>query len=215
MSDPQDVERVACARLPTPAGEFKLSPCRDPVDCKDHLAAAMGDLAGAEGVLVRQHSECFTRDVPPSLRCDCREQLYRALRAVAGEGRGVVLYLRQEGRGIGLGDKRLISDLQDRGLDTVDANLALGHQADERDYGTAARIQRQLGPKSIPLLTSNPHKIDALRARGIDVVGRIPLMIDSTAENKVYLETKQNRMARRIHPDPNPTPPVRRLSRDR
>jgi 3,4-dihydroxy 2-butanone 4-phosphate synthase/GTP cyclohydrolase II len=214
MPDPNEVDLVTCARLPTPAGEFKLCLYRDPIDRKEHLAAVMGDLSGAEGVLVRLHSECFTGDVLQSQRCDCGEQLQRALRAVAGEGRGVVVYLRQEGCGIGLAEKLRAYNLQDQGFDTVDANLALGHQADERDYGAAARILRQLGPKSIRLLTNNPHKIDSLRALGIDVVGRIPLLIDSTGENKAYLETKRNRMNHWIHLDPNPTPPVRRSPRD-
>ncbi|HSR47010.1 MAG TPA: GTP cyclohydrolase II [Anaerolineales bacterium] len=215
MPKPQDIGLVTCARLPTPDGEFQLCLYRDPIDHKEHLAIVMGDLAQVEGVLVRLHSECFTGDVLQSQRCDCGEQLHRALRAVAGEGRGVVLYLRQEGRGIGLGEKLRAYNLQDQGLDTVDANLALGHQADERDYGAAARILRHLGPKSIRLLTNNPHKIDSLRALGIEVVGRIPLLIDSTGENKAYLETKRNRMNHWIHLDPNPTPPVRRPSRDR
>lgn len=214
MQDPQDIELVTCARLPTPVGEFQLCLYRDPADGKEHLAIVMGDLAGAEDVLVRLHSECFTGDVLGSLRCDCGEQLQRALRSVAGEGRGVVLYLRQEGRGIGLGEKLRAYNLQDAGLDTVDANLALGHQADERDYGAAARILRRLGPKSIRVLTNNPHKIDSLRALGIRVAGRIPLLIDSTGENKDYLETKRKRMNHWIHLDPNPTPPIRPPSRD-
>ncbi len=209
------IELVTCARLPTPAGEFELCLFRDSVDQKDHLALRTGEADQAEGLLVRLHSECFTGDVLHSLRCDCGDQLRLALDLIASEGAGVLLYLRQEGRGIGLRDKLRAYNLQDQGLDTVDANLALGHQADERDYGAAARILGHLGVRSVRLLTNNPHKIDSLRALGVEVVGRIPLQIDSTSENQAYLETKRTRMQHWLNQDPNPTPPIRRSTRGR
>lgn len=209
------IELLTCARLPTPAGEFELCLFHDRLDQEDHLTLRTGQVDGAEALLVRLHSECFTGDVLHSQRCDCGEQLRLALDLIAAEGSGVLLYLRQEGRGIGLRDKLRAYNLQDEGLDTVDANLALGHQADERDYGAAARILRHLGVRSIRLLTNNPHKIDSLRALGVTVVGRLPLQIDSTRENEAYLQTKRTRMQHWLNLDPNPTPPVRRPTRDR
>jgi 3,4-dihydroxy 2-butanone 4-phosphate synthase/GTP cyclohydrolase II len=199
--------------VPTPTGEFELSLFHDSSVSQEHAALVMGSLRGAEGVLTRLHSECFTGDVLGSLRCDCGEQLRRSLELIAAEGSGVLVYLRQEGRGIGLRDKLRAYNLQDEGLDTVDANLALGHQADERDYGAAAAILRQLGVRSIRLLTNNPHKIDSLRSLGVDVVSRIPLQIDATDENAAYLRTKRTRLNHWISLDSNPTPPIRRPTR--
>ena len=154
----------------------------------------MGDLEGAEEVLVRVHSECFTGDVLGSLRCDCGEQLNRALEAVAKAGRGVVVYLRQEGRGIGLEQKLRAYNLQDLGYDTVDANLMLGHGADERRYWLAAAILNDLGVQSVKLLTNNPEKIRALTAEGIPVVTRVPIEAGLNSENESYLLTKATRM---------------------
>jgi 3,4-dihydroxy 2-butanone 4-phosphate synthase/GTP cyclohydrolase II len=215
MPNEADVELVTSARVPTPTGEFQLRLYHDSKDGQDHLALVMGPLAEAEGVLTRLHSECFTGDVLYSLRCDCGEQLRRAIEMIAAEGRGVLIYLRQEGRGIGLRDKLRAYNLQDEGLDTVDANLALGHQADERDYGAAARILGHLGVRSVRLLTNNPGKIDALRELGINVVARLPLLIPATDESEAYLQTKRTRMNHWINVDSNPTPPSRRPARDR
>ncbi len=215
MPNQPDVELVANARIPTPAGEFQLCLYHDARDSLDHLALVMGDVRQAEGVLVRLHSECFTGDVLQSLRCDCGAQLRRALELIAAEGIGVLVYLRQEGRGIGLRDKLLAYNLQDGGLDTVDANLALGHQADERDYGAAAAILRQLRVRSIRLLTNNPLKLDELRELGVNVLSRIPLQIDATGENAAYLQAKRTRMNHWINLDSNPTPPIRRPTRER
>jgi GTP cyclohydrolase II len=215
MPNETDIELVTSARVPTPMGEFQLRLYHDPHDGQDHLALVMGSITDAEGVLTRLHSECFTGDVLHSRRCDCGEQLRRALELIAAEGAGVLVYLRQEGRGIGLRDKLRAYNLQDAGLDTVDANLALGHQADEREYGSAARILRHLGVRSIRLLTNNPRKIEALRGLGIDVTARLPLLIPATDESEAYLHTKRTRLNHWISVDPNPTPPVRRRSRGR
>lgn len=215
MTKSNDVELITCARLPTPAGEFQICVYQDHQSGHDHLALTMGNVRGAERLLVRLHSECFTGDVLHSLRCDCGEQLRQALGLISAEGAGVVLYLRQEGRGIGLRDKLRAYNLQDEGLDTVDANLALGHQADERDYGAAARILSHLGVRSVWLLTNNPHKLDSLRALGVEVAGRVPLQAGATRENEAYLETKRTRMQHWLNVDPNPTPPIRRRARGR
>jgi GTP cyclohydrolase II len=215
MTTEPEIELVTSARLPTPTGEFQLRVYHDPSDGQDHLALIMGAVDHAEGVLTRLHSECFTGDVLHSLRCDCGEQLRRALEMIAAEGGGVLLYLRQEGRGIGLRDKLRAYNLQDDGMDTVDANLALGHQADERDYGAAAAILRHLGVRSIRLLTNNPSKLDSLRQRGIEVVSRLPLLIPATDESEAYLRAKRTRMNHWINVDPTPTPPIRRPNRGR
>jgi len=188
------IERMTCARVPTPEGEFQLCLYRTQWDRKEHLALIMGQVAGEAGVLVRIHSECFTGDVLGSERCDCGPQLHRALQRIAREGRGVLIYLRQEGRGIGLLDKLRAYNLQDEGYDTVDANLLLGHQADEREYSAAAAILRDLEVTSIRLLTNNPNKIDALRELGIEVGAREPLPAPVTPENADYLRTKAERL---------------------
>jgi len=188
------VTRMACARIPTEYGAFQLCYYTNTRDNKEHLAFCMGDPTGAENVLVRVHSECFTGDVLGSLRCDCGEQLNRSLALVASEGQGVVVYLRQEGRGIGLLEKLRAYNLQDEGYDTVDANLMLGHQADERDYTIAARIIENMGIKSVRLITNNPTKISALQAKGIKVTARVTLDIAMHAENETYMLTKARRM---------------------
>jgi GTP cyclohydrolase II len=154
----------------------------------------MGQVEGKDNILVRVHSECFTGDVLGSLRCDCGDQLNRAVQRIAYSGEGVVIYLRQEGRGIGLLDKLRAYNLQDQGYDTVDANLALGHEADERDYSIAAGILTDLGIRSIQLMTNNPLKIEALISAGIPVRRRIPLEAEVTLENADYLFTKAKRM---------------------
>lgn len=188
------VTRTAKARIPTRHGDFQLCYYTNTLENKEHLAFYMGDLAQAESVLARVHSECFTGDVLGSLRCDCGDQLDRALALVANEGQGVVIYLRQEGRGIGLEQKLLAYNLQDQGYDTVDANLMLGHGADERSYSLAACILADLGVQSVRLMTNNPTKISALQAEGINVVARVPLEIAVNAENKGYMITKAKRM---------------------
>jgi GTP cyclohydrolase II len=188
------VEREVCTRLPTKEGEFHLYLYTNNRDDKEHLALVMGEVQGKEDILVRVHSECYTGDVLGSLRCDCGEQLHCALHAMAVHGEGVLIYLRQEGRGIGLLDKLRAYNLQDEGMDTVDANLALGHQADERDYTIAACILNDLGVSSVQLLTNNPMKIENLRQLGILVVKRVPLEATITADNIDYLFTKVQRM---------------------
>lgn len=196
------ITKVTCARVPTPAGEFQLCLYANNSDDKEHLALVMGDVAGQPDVLARVHSECFTGDVLGSLRCDCGGQLRRAMHMIAEEGRGVLVYLRQEGRGIGLPDKLRAYNLQDRGYDTVDANLQLGHQADERDYTVAALILKDLGLRSIRLLTNNPLKIESLRESDISVSDRVPLQPQVTPENSDYLTTKVRRMNHQLNLTP-------------
>ena len=186
--------RMECARIPTSHGEFQLCLYVNNTDDKEHLALIRDDVAGQRNVLVRAHSECFTGDVLGSLRCDCGEQLDRAMGLIAAEGRGVVLYLRQEGRGIGLLAKLRAYNLQDSGYDTVDANLKLGHQADERDYTPAAHMLRDLGVQSVRLITNNPSKVRALRDLGVSVTDRVPIVPTVHAENATYLDTKARRM---------------------
>lgn len=187
------VQRMVCARIPTQEGTFQLCLYHTNRDDKEHLALVSGDVAG-ENVLVRIHSECFTGDVLGSRRCDCGEQLHLAMQRIAAEGRGVVVYLRQEGRGIGLLDKLRAYNLQDQGYDTVEANLMLGHQADERDYDVGVAILRDLGVRSVRLLTNNPAKIEALEALGMPVTERVPVVAEIHDDNRHYLETKARRM---------------------
>ena len=187
------IQHITQARLPTLFGEFQIHLFHDEEEDKDHVALVMGDVQG-EAVMVRIHSECFTGDVLGSLRCDCREQLLRSLEIIAQEGRGVLVYLRQEGRGIGLADKLRAYNLQDQGYDTVEANLLLGHQADERHYDAAAAILKFFGVRSVRLLTNNPDKIQALEALGVPVVERVPLTPTVHPENARYLRTKALRL---------------------
>jgi GTP cyclohydrolase II len=194
MAVPANLQRVVSTRLPTRFGEFDLHLYSNSLDQKEHLALVMGDLTSPEPVLVRVHSECLTGDLLGSTRCDCGEQLDRSLEMISGEGKGVLLYMRQEGRGIGLRDKLRAYNLQDQGLDTVEANLALGHQADARDYDVAALMLKELGLTQISLLTNNPNKIEELQRLGIEIVERIPLQGEVTPENERYLNTKVARM---------------------
>jgi len=189
-----EVRQMTCARIPTSNGDFRLCLYRNNQDDKENLAVVMGDVAEKDGVLVRVHSECFTGDVLGSLRCDCGAQLQRAMEMITTVGEGVLIYLRQEGRGIGLLDKLRSYNLQDAGLDTVDANLILGHQPDERDYGLAAGILTDLRVRSIRLLTNNPEKLNGLKGLGIRVSNRVPLQTPVTPENAGYLRTKTVRM---------------------
>lgn len=191
-SEPQHLIQ---ARIPTNWGEFRLCFFENLADGKEHLAIVYGDVTGREETLIRIHSECYTGDVLGSHRCDCGEQLHQALHLIAQEGRGVVLYLRQEGRGIGLRSKLLAYNLQDQGYDTVEANLLLGHAEDERDYSVAAEMLRQLGVPSVRLLTNNPTKLESLQELGITVTARVPLVPNHiTPDNWRYLQTKVARM---------------------
>jgi 3,4-dihydroxy 2-butanone 4-phosphate synthase/GTP cyclohydrolase II len=199
--DSVKIERQVTARIPTKTGEFQLFLYTSDRDDKEQLALVLGDVQGKTGVLVRVHSECFTGDVLGSLRCDCGEQLDRAIQMIAQKGEGVLVYLRQEGRGIGLLDKLRAYNLQDQGYDTVEANLALGHQADEREYSLAARILDDLGVASVELLTNNPQKIQHLNRLGIPVTRRVPLEPTVTADNAIYLSTKVQRMNHILHLD--------------
>ena len=187
------VNRITSGRIPTEHGDFQLVYYTNSIDNKEHLAFCMGDVAG-DDILTRVHSECFTGDVMGSRRCDCGEQLQRSMALVAAKGRGVIVYLRQEGRGIGLMAKLDAYNLQDQGYDTVDANLMLGHEADEREYSLAACILEDLGVTSVQLMTNNPLKISALQASGINVSSRVSLEAPINADNMVYLQTKARRM---------------------
>ncbi len=193
------VERAVAVRLPLEYGDFQAVAFRETLSGKHHLALVLGDVEGTDGVLVRVHSECLTGDVFHSLRCDCGEQLDAALRAIAAEGRGVLLYMAQEGRGIGLLNKLKAYELQEQGLDTVDANLALGFAADERDWGIGNQILADLGLSTIRLLTNNPKKVSGLEAYGLKVVEQVPIEAPPNAENVHYLRTKRDRMGHRLH----------------
>jgi len=194
MADPLVLTRQALARIPTDAGEFNLCLYSNNLDAKEHLALVMGDAQGKADLLVRIHSECFTGDVLSSRRCDCGPQLRLAMELVAAAGQGMIVYLRQEGRGIGLQSKLRAYNLQDQGYDTVDANLLLGHQADERDYTAAALILADWQVDSVRLMTNNPDKIDSLRQLGVKVTARVPLQVGENDENAHYLKTKVERM---------------------
>ena len=199
------VSRITAARIPTAYGDFQLCYYSNTLDQKEHLAFVMGSVAEAENVLVRIHSECFTGDVLGSRRCDCGEQLDRSLQLIASQGAGVLVYLRQEGRGIGLLQKLRAYNLQDQGYDTVDANLLLGHGADERDYSLAARILENLGVKSVRLMTNNPLKISALENEGIRINARFPLEAAVNPDNESYLQTKARRMDHLLQLRPYPS----------
>lgn len=192
--DEVTVTKMVSARIPTAEGEFQLALYHTNQDDKEHLALIYGDVAGQEHVLVRVHSECFTGDVLGSRRCDCGDQLHLAMERIAAAGQGVLIYLRQEGRGIGLLDKLRAYNLQEEGYDTVDANLALGHQADEREYSVAAHILRDLKVKSIQLITNNPDKIQHLVSLGTVVTRRVPSEPVVHTDNAAYLITKVQRM---------------------
>jgi 3,4-dihydroxy 2-butanone 4-phosphate synthase / GTP cyclohydrolase II len=193
------VERDVAVRLPTDYGEFTAVAFRETLTGKHHVALVLGDVAGADDVLVRVHSECLTGDVFHSLRCDCGEQLDTALRAIAAEGSGVLLYLAQEGRGIGLLNKLKAYELQEQGLDTVDANLALGFAADEREWGIGNQILSDLGLTTIRLLTNNPKKVSGLGAWGLRVVEQVPIEVPPQAENRRYLAAKRDKLGHRLH----------------
>ncbi len=188
------VQRVAEARLPTKYGEFDMIVYRSNVDTDDHIALIKGDIGDVNPVLVRMHSECLTGDVFGSLRCDCGEQIALAMEKINAEGSGVFVYMRQEGRGIGLHNKIKAYALQDKGLDTVEANTALGFGPDLRDYGIGAQILADLGLHKIRLLTNNPKKVVGLESYGLEIVETVPLITKPNAYNLNYLETKENKM---------------------
>lgn len=186
------------ARLPTTFGDFVIRVFHEESTGFDHVALTLGDMSGPDPVLIRVHSECLTGDAFGSLRCDCGPQLHAALEAIKTKGWGCLLYLRQEGRGIGLHAKIQAYNLQDKGVDTLDANLMLGYPGDARDYQIAANMLNYLGIEMVSLLTNNPNKIDQLKAYGIDVVNREPLIVGVGDSNRSYLETKADRMGHSI-----------------
>lgn len=197
-----ELVKVECsAKLPTDSGTFELVGFDNQLDGKEHIAIVKGEVAGKENVLVRIHSECFTGDILGSYRCDCGSQLKKAMRTIEDKGEGIVLYLRQEGRGIGLINKIKAYKLQDSGLDTVDANLALGFGEDERDYAVAAQMLKALGVKSVVLMTNNPAKIEGLENYGMKVVKRAEIEIKPNEVNEKYLRTKFERMGHKLHFD--------------
>lgn len=188
------VTRVAEAKLPTQFGDFNIIAYKSRTDTDEHLAIVMGDLTTDEPILVRVHSQCLTGDVLHSLRCDCGDQLEKAMMLIAKEGRGVVIYMRQEGRGIGIHNKIKAYALQDQGLDTVEANVELGFEPDLRSYGVGAQIMADLGLRNIRLLTNNPKKLIGLKSYGINVVETEPIIIEPNEYNREYLKTKQEKM---------------------
>ena len=192
------VEKGVEADLPTEHGRFRIIPFRQKSNGAEHVVLIKGELNADELVLVRVHSSCMTGDIFGSMRCDCGEQLHKAMRLIEQEGKGVVLYLNQEGRGIGLMDKIHAYKLQEEGMDTVEANLKLCHQADERDYGVGAQILRQIGVTKMRLMTNNPVKRVGLEAYGLEVVENIPIEVPPNEHNEFYMRTKKERMGHQL-----------------
>ncbi|MDE6331764.1 MAG: GTP cyclohydrolase II, partial [Muribaculaceae bacterium] len=185
--------------MPTDYGHFRLIPFRQKDNGLEHIAVIKGDVSDGDPVLVRVHSSCATGDIFASRRCDCGEQLHEAMRMIEREGRGVLVYLSQEGRGIGLMDKIKAYKLQEQGLDTVDANIHLGHRADERDYGVGAQILSMLGVRKMRLMTNNPTKRVGLEGYGLEVVENVPIEVTPKPENTRYMFTKKERMGHTLH----------------
>ena len=188
------VHRIADARLPTPFGEFRIVGYRNDVDSAEHVALVMGHVEGEKNVLVRMHSKCLTGDVFGSRRCDCGDQLHAAMRQIGEAGRGVIVYLDQEGRGIGLLNKLRAYELQDTGVDTVAANQKLGFAPDLRNYGIGAQILRDLGLSAIRIMTNNPRKLVGVDGYGLEIVERVPLITSPHDENRSYLDVKRDKL---------------------
>lgn len=193
------VEQGEEVDMPTEYGHFRLIPFRQKSNGLEHIAIIKGDVKGDKPVLVRVHSSCATGDIFGSLRCDCGEQLHQALRMIEKEGKGAVIYLNQEGRGIGLMEKMKAYKLQENGMDTIEANICLGHQADERDYGVGAQILRHIGITKMRLMTNNPVKRVGLEAYGLSVVENVPIEVTPNPYNMFYLKTKKERMGHTLH----------------
>lgn len=193
------IEAASQAELPTKYGDFKIVAYVNKINGEHHIALVKGEAKGEEPILVRVHSECLTGDVFGSLRCDCGEQLSKAMEAIEREGRGIILYMRQEGRGIGLVNKVKAYKLQDKGMDTVEANLALGFPEDLRDYGISAQILKDLGVKNIKLMTNNPKKISGMEEYGVKTVERVPIEMNQNEKNIYYLKTKKEKMGHLLH----------------
>jgi 3,4-dihydroxy 2-butanone 4-phosphate synthase/GTP cyclohydrolase II len=192
------VKKVASAALPTEFGNFRINGFESVIDGETHLALVHGDIGDGEGLLVRVHSKCLTGDVFHSARCDCGNQLEAAMRRISAEGRGVLLYLNQEGRGIGLANKLRAYELQDQGLDTVEANVRLGFKADQRDYGIGVQILRALGVRSMRLLSNNPRKMVAIEGYGLSVLEWLPLEVPASEHTRKYLKTKKDKLGHRL-----------------
>lgn len=187
-------QTTVSAKLPTKWGDFEIHALEQSSDGKEHVALAMGDLATDEPILIRVHSECLTGDAFSSLRCDCGPQLEAAMKKISQIGRGMIVYLRQEGRGIGLTNKIRAYALQDKGQDTVEANINLGFKADQRNFGIAAEILTSLGVSKVKLMTNNPRKEEALKKANINVVERVPLKFGRNPHNEHYLSTKHGKL---------------------
>jgi 3,4-dihydroxy 2-butanone 4-phosphate synthase / GTP cyclohydrolase II len=192
------VKKVAVARLPTAYGDFTIHGFESNIDKETHVALVAGEIGDGEGVLVRVHSKCLTGDVFHSARCDCGAQRDAAMQRIAAEGRGVLLYLNQEGRGIGLANKLRAYELQDQGLDTVEANEKLGFQADQRDYGIGVQILRSLGVRSMRLLSNNPRKMVAVEGYGLRVLEWLPIEVPASEHTRKYLKTKKDKLGHRL-----------------